>query len=352
MRFEPLVVVLLLFAASSTGCGRSRPGERAATMPAVPFNSVFRLADTLTPEQPDSAPIGLVSGIDFAPDGSFVVADVRGAQVMRYARDGRLLGRMGGLGHGPGEFQMVMFPVVDARGRIHVLDLQKPRITVFDADGSVLRTVATAHLGNRIGDLEVLPGGDYLLVAWNGERRDLLFRTDSLGRVRASYVPHARLVPEGQPARRIWGNMRNASLSVAGDEAFVVTALSDSLWTVNLRDGRTSAQRITPPAYLAPTAPRGNMSRPDEFSRWADSWSTTILVRASGRNLVAVFVRGILMRGDTSVVAHRGPDGSWTGLTHPPIVLALRGDTAVALLNPNADTVRFGVYVRRPERRP
>jgi hypothetical protein len=79
MRIEPLLPFLVL-AATTIGCGRTQPQERAATMPAAPFDSVFRLVDTLTPEQPDSAPIGLVSGIDFAPDGSFVLADVRGGR--------------------------------------------------------------------------------------------------------------------------------------------------------------------------------------------------------------------------------------------------------------------------------
>jgi hypothetical protein len=317
-------------------------------MAATPFDSVFRLADTITPEQPDSVPIGLISGIDFAADGSsFVISDARSAGVMRYAADGKLLARMGRQGYGPGEFQMVMFPVLDDRGRIHVLDLQQPRITVFNADGSFVRTVSVGHLGNRIGEVEVLPGGDYLIVAFHGEKQDLLFRTDSLGKVRASYVPHARLIPEGQPRKPIWGNMRNASVATAGDEAYVVTALSDSLWTVNLHTGTTSARRITPPAYVMPTPPRGSLSAEGAFSRWADSWTTTILARASGDNVMVMFVRGILMRGDSAVAAYQDPGGSWQGLTSAPIVLALRGDTAVTLLNPNADTVRLGVYVRR-----
>jgi hypothetical protein len=340
-----ILPVFLILAA--VACNRDRPQERAAAMPAVPFDSVFRLADTLTPEQPDSMPIGLVSGIDFAPDGSFVITDVRSMRVLRYAADGRLLGHMGRLGFGPGEFQMPMFPVIDQRGRIHVLDLMVPRISVFNADGSFLRTVSTIHLGNRVGDLEVLPGGDYLLVAWAGDNPNLLVRTDSLGRVRASYVPHAGLNPEGEPARPIWGNMRNASLSVVGDEAFVVTALSDSLWTVNLRNGHTSSRRITPPTYLTPTPPRGDLSANGAFLRWAQTWTTAILVRGSDRNLMAIFVRGVLMRGDSAVAAYRGPDGRWQGLTTMPILLTVRGDTVVSLLDPNAEVVRFGVHVRR-----
>jgi len=341
--FVPCCLLALLLA----GCGSDPPRRRTAVMPSVPFDSVFRLVDTITPEQPDTLPIGLVSGIDFVPDGGFVVSDVRGAQLMRYSGDGRLLGRMGRYGFGPGEFQAVMFPVVADRGRIHALDLQQPRITVFDPDGSVLRTVSTRHIGPRIGDLEVLPGGDYLLVAWGGETRDLLFRTDSLGAIETSYVPHARLTPEGQRAGSPWGNVRNASVAVAGDRAFVVTALSDSLWTVDLRNGSTSAERITPPTYVAPVAPRGSLAADGTFSRWGSWWTTTILVRASERMTTVVFVRGILMRGDSIVAAYRGAGGAWQGLTDAPIILTVRGDTIVSLLDPDADTVRLGVHVHR-----
>ncbi|HEV3052733.1 MAG TPA: 6-bladed beta-propeller, partial [Longimicrobium sp.] len=143
-------------------------------MAAAPFDSVFRLADTITPEQPDSVPIGLISGIDFAEDGSFVISDARSARVMRYAADGRLLTRMGRQGYGPGEFQLAMFPVLDERGRIHALDFHQPRITVFNADGSFVRTVPVGHLGNRISEVAVLPGGDYLIIAFHGEKQDLL----------------------------------------------------------------------------------------------------------------------------------------------------------------------------------
>jgi hypothetical protein len=222
---------------------------------------------------------------------------------------------------------------------------------VFNADGTFVRTVSVRHLGNRIGEVEVLPGGDYLIVAFHGETQDLLFRTDSLGSVRASYVPHARLIPEGQPRKPIWGTMRNASLAVAGDQAYVVTALSDSLWTVDLRTGTTLARRITPPTYVPPTAPQGSLAADDAWSRWVDSWTTTILARASGDNVMVMFVRGILMRDDSAAAAYRGPTGSWQGLTDVPIVLAMRGDTAISLLDPNADTVRLGIHVRRPATR-
>ncbi|HEV3049549.1 MAG TPA: hypothetical protein VGX50_04535, partial [Longimicrobium sp.] len=152
---------------------------------------------------------------------------------------------------------------------------------------------------------------------------------------------------EGQPRRPIWGNARNASLATAGDEAYVVTALSDSLWTVNLRAGTTSAQRITPPTYVPPTPPRGSLDADSAFSRWSRSWTSAMLVRASTDNVMVMFVHGILMRGDPIVIAYRGREGSWQGLTGVPIILAMRGDTAISLLDPNADTIRLGVHVRR-----
>lgn len=315
-------------------------------MAAVPFDSVFRLADTLTPEQPDSAPLGLVSGIDFAADGSFVVADVRGSRITRYGPDGRLLAVLGRRGRGPGEFQAPLFPVLDDRGRIHVLDLQQPRISVFNPDGSLLRMVPTSGLG-RIGELEVLPGGEYLLAAWAHGGEDLLIRTDSLGNRVAGYLPHARIRPEGQADLPIWGNVRNASLAAGEDRAFVVSSLADTLWTVNLREGRAKGERLTPPGYTPPVAPRENMFDPKAFSRWADSWTTTSLVRTGAAGTMVMFVRGVLMRGDSAVAAYRPPQGGWQALTNAPIVLAMRGDTVVALLDPDAERLQFGLYVRR-----
>jgi hypothetical protein len=99
--------------------------------------------------------------------------------------------------------------------------------------------------------------------------------------------------------------------------------------------------------YVMPTPPGGSLSADGAFSRWAHSWTSTILTRASGDNVMVMFVRGILMRGDSAVAAYQDASGSWQGLTGAPIVLALRGDTAVTLLDPDADTVRLGVYVRR-----
>jgi hypothetical protein len=340
----PFLAVLL--ASVTMACGPEQPVTRSATMPSIAFDSMFRLARTFTPEQPDSVPLGLVSGVHVARNGDFVIADVRSSRVTRYDANGRLLAVLGRGGRGPGEFLAPMFPVVDRHGRVHVMDMQQPRISVFGADGTLLRTVSTSTLG-RVGEFAVLPGGDYLMVAWSHGGRELLIRTDSLGSRISASLPHAQIRPEGQPDFPVWGNVRNASLAVAEGRAFVVSSLSDSLWTVDLPDGEIRATRITPPGYAAPVAPRENMSNPKAFSRWADSWTTTSLVRASDRGTLVIFVRGVLMRGDSAVAAYRGPQGAWQGLTGAPVVLAMRSDTVVALMDPNADKLQFGLYVRR-----
>lgn len=339
-------ILAIIVASVAVACGPDQPVARAATMPAAPFDSVFRLARTFTPEQPDSVPLGLVSGVHVAPNGDFVIADVRSSRLTRYDASGRLRAVLGRGGRGPGEFQAPMFPVVDEHGRVHAMDMQQPRLSVFSADGTLLRTVSTSALG-RVGEFAILPGGDYLMVAWGHGGRELLIRTDSLGNRLAASLPHAQIHPEGQPDLPIWGNVRNASLAVVGDRAYVVSSLSDTLWAMDLPKGGIGATRITPPGYAPPVAPRENMSNPKAFSQWADSWTTTSLVRASDRGTMVIFVRGVLMRGDSAVAAYRGPEGAWQGLTGAPIVLAMRSDTVVALMDPNADKLQFGLYVRR-----
>jgi hypothetical protein len=340
------LILTVIVANAALACGPEQPSERIPTMPSVAFDSVFRLARTFTPEQPDSVPLGLVSGVHVAPNGDFVIADVRSSRLTRYDAGGRLRVVLGRSGRGPGEFQAPMFPVVDEHGRVHAMDMQQPRISVFSADGTLLRTVSTSALG-RVGEFAILPGGDYLMVAWGHGGRELLIRTDSLGNRIAASLPHADLRPEGQPDLPIWGNVRNASVAVAGNRAYVVSSLSDTLWAMDLPNGEMRAARITPPGYALPMAPRENMSNPKSFSRWADSWTTTSLVRASDHGTMVIFVRGVLMRGDSAVAAYRGPEGAWQGLTGAPIVLAMHSDTVVALLDPNADKLQFGLYVRR-----
>jgi hypothetical protein len=70
-----------------------------------------------------------------------VVAEGQTLVLRRFSSEGEFLGRFGGLGSGPGEFR-----AIDRMRRLHggqlgVLDAHERRASVFDSDGSFLRTL-------------------------------------------------------------------------------------------------------------------------------------------------------------------------------------------------------------------
>lgn len=341
MHIARFVLPLLALAACSDAVAR----DDTPTIATQPFDSVFRLARTVTPEQPDSAPIGVVSGIEFAPDGGLILSDAPGTNVKRYRADGRLVRIYGRGGFGPGEFQIPVFPRLDARGRLHVPDLLHNRVAVFDSAGEHIRTVSLLDF-EPVFQIEVLPDGDYLVASTAYGQRDLLLRTDSLGALKQSWLPITRVTPAGERMVPTWQNVRYASMDVADSIVYVTTSISDTLWTVDLRSGAVGSTAVRPADYIKPTVPRGDMMDGRQFSAWGRSWTSTAHVRAGGRDAAVVFSTGILMEGAPSTVVVGGP-GRWTAASGAPPLLDMRGDTLIGLLSATADTVQVGYFVRR-----
>jgi len=75
--------------------------------------------------------------LTIAPNGDFLVADLREAQIRRYSPDGRLLGRTGSEGNGPGQFTKLAAAVRLPSGRIVAVDMSG-RLAVFDGSGRAL----------------------------------------------------------------------------------------------------------------------------------------------------------------------------------------------------------------------
>ena len=88
-----------------------------------------------------------VTGVGMLSDGRVALLDAGAKEVVLFGADGRLAGRMGGEGRGPGEFSAPTGLVVDAADRVHVWETQG-RLTTFASSGSVIETrqVRTAPL--------------------------------------------------------------------------------------------------------------------------------------------------------------------------------------------------------------
>jgi hypothetical protein len=75
--------------------------------------------------------------VSIGPNGEFLVADLKEAQIRRYSPEGRLLGHTGSEGNGPGQFAKLAAAVRLPNGRIVAADMNG-RLAIFDGSGRAL----------------------------------------------------------------------------------------------------------------------------------------------------------------------------------------------------------------------
>ncbi|HEX6040489.1 6-bladed beta-propeller [Longimicrobium sp.] len=301
-------------------------------------------------QTPPSSPIVGLSGLDLAPDGSLVVTDGSDASAQLFSADGRLLKVLGRKGSGPGEFQVPLTPRFGPDGRIHVLDFRHNRISVFHPDGRVDREVPLRQLMRATG-IEPERGGTYLVSGIRtAADSNTLFRVDADGRVIRGFLPIRHHAPERLRDPGMLDGLRRAvfSLSADGDTAYVALSTADSLWTLDTRSG---AYRVTPVGvrgYAPPVAPRPGMLSLREVTEWGKSWTNAAAVISTGGTVAIPFVRGIHLQGDSSTVAVRRPDGTWSSLQDAPVLVRGGHGYFVGVKDPLADTLEVVLFQPRP----
>ncbi|MDE2731097.1 MAG: hypothetical protein OXM02_01730 [Bacteroidota bacterium] len=82
-----------------------------------------------------------VGDIEVAGDGSIFVSDVRGTEVAKFNRDGRLIKRSGGRGLGPGEFAGGPHHMALVNGGLLISDLGGLAVHRFDADLNYIQSL-------------------------------------------------------------------------------------------------------------------------------------------------------------------------------------------------------------------
>jgi len=88
-------------------------------------------------------------GIGLAADGTLLIADTKGSQVVRFSPAGKYLGHIGnGQGSEAGQFTEPRIVLTDSEGRIYVSDSKgdRPRIQIFNARGEFLAIFAEKGL--------------------------------------------------------------------------------------------------------------------------------------------------------------------------------------------------------------
>ncbi|HEY0037993.1 MAG TPA: 6-bladed beta-propeller, partial [Longimicrobium sp.] len=114
-------LILLLF--SCAACADT-PKEKKVAVDAsaktATFSELFATVDSVLLEQPDSAPIVRISGIDVDDRGRILIGDVSEGDVKLFAPTGELIRIIGRKGAGPGEFSAPRYPRFGPGGMIYV----------------------------------------------------------------------------------------------------------------------------------------------------------------------------------------------------------------------------------------
>lgn len=327
------------------GCGTDAPAEEIPSevrAQSTAFNSIFRLERRLTLEQPDSAPIVRISGIDRDVDGRFVVGDVSEGNVKLFAADGRLLRVIGRKGRGPGEFSAPRYPRFGPNGRIYVADAQDPRVQVFESDGTLVSATRIAEAGVVMGFEPVTPDR-YLLLVQRGTNDHVLIEVDRAGRELRTFLDIGKVRPAGERDYHLWRNVRSFFLAVSGDTAWVSSTISDSLWAVHLPTGSESRSRLVFEGYEPPSLPQTDPSGIEALMRWNRSFHAGSTLSSHGGTLYLPYVQGVLNEGDPMLLVAR-TDGRWQVMEEAPPIIGAGGGSAIGLLSPGEEQVELGLY--------
>lgn len=88
-------------------------------------------------------------GLGLATDGTLLIADTKGNQMVRFSPEGKYLGKIGnGEGSEAGQFTEPRIVITDPQGRIYVSDSKgdRPRVQIFSPEGKFLHIFAEKGL--------------------------------------------------------------------------------------------------------------------------------------------------------------------------------------------------------------
>lgn len=236
---------------------------QALSMPRLETRLVYSTAADLL--------LGHIVGAVFLPDSSLVLADDGATEIILLDRDGRVRGRTGREGDGPGEYVDIARIGVGADGTPYAYDRRHRRFTFIDASGAVTGVQDIARIGEVV-PLARLVTGELLAVFEprpllpSGLRRPPLLlllgdqaweNVDTLG----SWAGKERIADEDR-----WNPVAFGSTALyAGRGPNVVMATTDSL-DLSLYDGSTLVTRI-----------RGGSSPREITTREMEAWTDLFL---------------------------------------------------------------------------
>jgi len=228
------------------------------------FEMLFREVGRVVLEEPDSAPITEIKALARFPDGRFLIADGRGAQLRVHAPDGRLLSLYDRQGMGPGELKQPIDVAIDPAGRVYVADTRGPVVQRWGA------TMAyDTAFGVRDGDIayqvEVVDGRVLLGIRHASGAYYVWLSED--GEVQGTFHEW----PEVILKEPYWRSVAVDRGAVCGNNVLVATSMVYPVRVYD-RQGRYVGDFGKPPASWKP-APRlaaGELAGPAQMKKLAD----------------------------------------------------------------------------------
>lgn len=152
----------------------------------------------------------VAGSVDFAPDGSFYVADLGNSRVQQFDRDRNFVRSWGTRGDGDGQFRAPGNVDVDTDGTVWVSDFLRGDVQQFTADGTFIQRIDPSGDANIInaGAVTIAPDGRVWISDYH-RNRFVIFERDGtfhgvLGGVGSS--PEARMQEPWQVAFDSAGN--------------------------------------------------------------------------------------------------------------------------------------------------
>jgi hypothetical protein len=321
---------------SSTTDSLQSPDRRLGGLRAA---SALRPIAKIPLKEPESLRIVAPSGIAVSKGGGFFIADASEGVVHHYNRDGSFVGAIGRRGDGPGEFRTPAYPSIGPDGRLYVTDLARGHVAVFSSDQRFLRFVAFPTV-SRIDQVAIDPNGRFWILGNSRDRLDdrVLTLADSSGKAIASFLPIARMLPEGSTDSLLWASSRRPSLAIGDSLVFVVNSIADSLWAISMTDLTVSSRWLGHPLYRSPVAPRSPIRSRLEHRKWLESNLLVANVAATKDAALVGYSRGLYFENDFTMASVVYPDRV-THMDSVPPVLGASGQDFVVLRSD--DTGRF-----------
>lgn len=128
------------------GKGRVVEWVALGVLCAAPAEAQLALDPLWTVGDTPSTALGRVGDVAFAPDGRVLILDEQAREVRVLDADGTPLGTVGRPGQGPGEIAGAQELEVGPAGELAVLDYRNLRLTLWDAQGTFLRSAPVREL--------------------------------------------------------------------------------------------------------------------------------------------------------------------------------------------------------------